>query len=86
MRSIEELNVILGHIPQGFAPFGVSYNLSKKRLKKKYLDWAVDAIDIYGVCFSDSQFADINQVLVWDGDRDFVFSWPTFNDFLQQKG
>ena len=78
LRSVEELEAILEYFPVNqFAPFGVCYQMSKKRTKKKVVDWY---IDIYGVCFA-GQFANHNKVAVWT-DHAYVYDWPTFDNFI----
>lgn len=84
IRSQKELEAVLkyGHVPiDEFAPFAVDYGIGgKKRIKKKNVDWP---LDVYGICFA-GQFADKEKVLVWDGNRDYVHSWPDFAHFMLQ--
>jgi hypothetical protein len=83
-RTVEELNIVMDYsyllqAPIQFAPFGVSYNLSKKKKRKKSVDWSIDT---YGICF-DGQYKDVDTVYIWDGDRDYVHSWPSYSEFIE---
>ena len=85
-RSVAELEAVIQSASisiEEFAPFAVDYNIESKRsAKNKYVRGPVD---VYGVCFAGLS-ADPHRILAWDGDRDYVYSWQTFEEFRKRKG